>query len=287
MTDSCRMLLSRERERYDKDHACTFVEGVSKPKTMGSPIFLENPDSEYGVLLMHGYLAQPEEVRLFAEYLHSRGYSVYVPRFPGHGTTPEDLLTRSWHEWYAASRRGYEIIRECAPKIIAAGFSMGAGLALLNASRHKDDFCAVISVSAPVRMKGWGLRHARLIYALQRITRAIGLKIIPSIIEHDADNPEINYTRNPIRGLVQLHCLMNEVRKGLKNISVPVCAIQADEDTVMYRSSLGSITGTIRSSVKEKHFVRCDIHGIVRGDVSRDVFETAGRFLDKVRALTS
>jgi carboxylesterase len=287
MTDRCRTLLLQECEQYDKDYTSSFIEGVSKSKIMGSPIFLENVDSEYGILLMHGYLAQPEEVRLFAEYLHAKGYSVYVPRLPGHGTTPEDLLTRSWIEWYDASRRGYEIIRECAPKIIAAGFSMGAGLALLNASQHPDEFCAVVSVSAPVRMKGWGLRHARLIYVLQRITRSIGLKIIPLILEHDADNPEINYTGNPIRGLVQLHSLMHEAEKGLINITIPVCAVQADEDTVMYRSSLETIMKKIRSAVKEKHFVRCNIHGIVRGDVSREVFETAGRFLDKVRALTA
>lgn len=287
MTELCRSLVADELRLYDEEHSATYSEGESKDKATGSPIFLEAEGSEYGVLLNHGYLAQPEEVRLLADFIHSKGFSVYVPRLPGHGTTPDDLFTRSWEEWYDASRRGYAIVRECAPKVISAGFSMGAGLALMNASRNPGEFCAAISISAPIRMKGWQLCHAELIYGLQRITRAVGLNLVPDLLEHSPDNPDINYLRNPIRGVVQLHKLMREVEKGLSKITVPVFALQADEDPVIYKKSVKLILKKTKGSVKESHLIRWNIHGIVRGSVSKEVFEKVGRFLDKVRALTA
>ena len=287
MTELCRSLLEAELKLYDEEHASTFVEGKSKSKDTGRPILLQSEDSEYGVLLLHGYLAQPEEVRLFAEFLHSKGYSVFVPRLPGHGTTPEDLMRRSREEWFRATRRGYRVIRECAPKIIACGFSMGAGLALLNAARRRGDFCAVISVSAPVHMKGWALRHSGFIYALHKITAAVGLKIIPALLDHRPENREINYEQNPVHGVAQLSSLMKHTADELDRITLPICAIQADEDPVIERNSLDFIMRRVRSSVREKHLLNGKVHGIVRGELSKEVFETAVRFIEKVRALES
>lgn len=287
MTALCRSLLEAELKLYDEEHASTFVEGKSKSKDTGHPILLEAEGSEYGVLLMHGYLAQPEEVRPFAEFLHSKGYSVFVPRLPGHGTTPEDLMRRSREEWYQASRRGYRIIRECAAKVIVCGFSMGAGLALLNASRHRGDFCAVVSVSAPVHMKGWALCHARFIHALQRLSAAVGLRLIPALLDHHPENREINYLQNPVRGVAQLSSLMRLAADELDRITLPVCAIQADDDPVIKKDSLDYIVRKVKSSVKERHLLKGNVHGIVRGCLSNQVFEMAARFIEKVRALES
>jgi carboxylesterase len=287
MTERCRILIDEELSLYDRDYTASFIEGESKPRKLGCPIFLEVQNSEYAILLMHGYLAQPEEVRLLAEFLHGKGFTVYVPRLAGHGTTPEDLMTRSWTDWYDASRRGFEIVKECAPKRIAAGFSMGAGLALLNAVRHPSDFCAVVSISAPIHMRHWALRNIHFIYAVQRITRAVGLKIVPLLLNHHPDNPEINYLKNPIHGLVQVRKVMSVVSKGLYRITVPVYATQADKDPVIFRESLDIIMKKVRTSVKESHAVSFNIHGIVRGEISEEVFSHVGRFLDKVRTLNS
>lgn len=287
MTELCRSLLEAEMKLYDEEHAAAFAEGKSKSKETGRPILLEAEGSGYGVLLMHGYLAQPEEVRQFAEFLHAKGYSVFVPRLPGHGTTPEDLMTRSWSDWYHASRRGYRIIRECSDRVVACGFSMGAGIALLNAARRRGDFCAVISVSAPVRMKGWALRHARFIYALQKITSAVGLHAVPPLLDHHPENREINYLQNPVHGVAQLSSLMTHAADELGRITLPICAIQADEDPVIEKDSLDLIMSRVKSAVREKHLLKGNIHGIVRGETAKEVFETAARFLEKVRVLES
>jgi len=50
---------------------------------------------ETGVLLVHGYLATPEEMRGLAEFLAHRGLRVYVPLVAGHGTTLREGNTKS------------------------------------------------------------------------------------------------------------------------------------------------------------------------------------------------
>jgi len=287
MNERCRKLYDEELALYDRDHAKYFIEGESKPKDMGRPDLLESPGSQYGILLLHGYLAQPEEVRLLGEYLHDKGYTVYLNRFPGHGTSPDDLYTRNWEEWYDSSRRGYAIIKECAPKIIAMGFSMGGGIALLNASRNKGDFEAVVSISAPILMRTFPLKHIGLIHTLQRATSAIGLKVIPALLNHHPDNPEINYLRNPVRGVLEVDKVMRAAKRGLKKIDIPVCAIMADQDPVSLVEGLDYITKRVRSQVKESYAVTYNIHGIVRGEKSQEVFERVGRFLEKVKALNA
>lgn len=281
MTDRCRELIDLELELYDRDYAAACGAG-KKAKESGRPVFLESEGSDCAVLLMHGYLSGPAEVRPLAEFLHSKGYTVYVPRLPGHGTVPEDLLTRSWKEWYDAARRGYGIVKECSPTVIAAGFSMGAALALLNASRHPDDFRAVISVSAPLRMKGLGLRLSPVLYLVQRMSSALGMNIVPPLLDHRPENPDINYTRNPLKGLFELHAAVRAAKRKLKGIKAPLCALQADNDPVIRRSSLDLLCRKAGSKMKERHCVHCGRHVIIRGETSRDVFEAIGNFLDKV-----
>ena len=54
-----------------------------------------------GVLLSHGFTGQPASIKPWGESLAERGYAVEVPRLPGHGTTWEELNTRTWDDWYA------------------------------------------------------------------------------------------------------------------------------------------------------------------------------------------
>ena len=54
---------------------------------------------EIGILLVHGFTSSPSSMRPWAEFMHQQGYTVRVPRLPGHGTKPEDLNNVKWHEW--------------------------------------------------------------------------------------------------------------------------------------------------------------------------------------------
>ena len=49
-----------------------------------------------GVVMSHGFTGSPHSVRPWAEHLAAAGYAVRLPLLPGHGTTWQDMATRSW-----------------------------------------------------------------------------------------------------------------------------------------------------------------------------------------------
>ncbi|MCC6202502.1 MAG: alpha/beta fold hydrolase, partial [Gammaproteobacteria bacterium] len=83
-----------------------------------------------GVVLVHGFLASPAEVREFGQRLYGLGYNVVGVRLRGHGTSPWDLRTREWQDWLASVRRGLEILEAFNDDICLVGFSTGGALAL-------------------------------------------------------------------------------------------------------------------------------------------------------------
>ena len=52
-----------------------------------------------GIVLVHGFLASPAELRELGEKLAARGHAVIGVRLAGHGTSPWDLRDRSWQDW--------------------------------------------------------------------------------------------------------------------------------------------------------------------------------------------
>jgi len=83
------------------------------------------------VLLIHGFLASPAEMRSLGERLHGEGHHVLGVRLKGHGTSPWDLRSRNWQDWAASVERGYEIIKAFSQRVHIVGFSTGGLLALI------------------------------------------------------------------------------------------------------------------------------------------------------------
>ena len=76
---------------FAADYHAFFVAGESKPKEVGAPLLIKGRSRDLGVVLIHGFLAAPAEVKELAEYLGRKGLWVYVPRLKGHGTSPPTL----------------------------------------------------------------------------------------------------------------------------------------------------------------------------------------------------
>lgn len=69
------------------------------PKVMkgAESIHLEGNDD--AVLLIHGFTGSPFELKELAHRLNEGGYTVDVPRLPGHGTVIEDMLETRYQDW--------------------------------------------------------------------------------------------------------------------------------------------------------------------------------------------
>ena len=71
---------------------------------------------DLGVVLVHGFLASPAELKAFGERLAALGHPVIGVRLSGHGTSPWDLRDRNWQSWLDSVWRGYRIMSHIAQR---------------------------------------------------------------------------------------------------------------------------------------------------------------------------
>ncbi len=276
-------LLDNEQRRFDNDYALYFVDGESKPKPIGAPFLLQHPSSRKGIILIHGLMAAPEEVREWADFLFSKGYSVYAPRLAGHGTSPKDLAGRRYSEWVASVDRGYDILKKKCDNIIIAGFSTGAGLALFNSIQNPEKYDAVISVSAPLKFKSVSAAFVEVLHAWNSFIQMAGIEKMGKIyaINHP-DNPHINYHRCPIKAIVEVRALMRHVYRGLSGLRIPALIIQGKNDPKVDDRSGRRIFNQLKNDAAHYSEISYHQHGIVRGKIASSVFDTVTRFLATV-----
>lgn len=275
--------LKLDQKIFHEDYRHYYREGISKPEKIGEPFFMHNIFNTRGVILIHGYMAAPEEIRLLAEKLYRAGYSVYGVRLRGHGTTPEDLSERVWQDWNESVNRGYVVMKNSVSEFAMAGFSTGAGLALLQAAQKGEKLKAVVSISAPLRLKDIKASLTGAVSFFNTILKKFKIEkgkmeFVPNVPE----NPDINYSRNPISGTYQLGKLMKYVETNLSKVTIPALIIQATGDPVVNPQSADEIYSKISSMTKEMVKIKSNRHGIVRGKELKEVADEMISFFNNV-----
>jgi carboxylesterase len=282
------LLLAAESALFVKEYEKNYCAGESKPQDIGMPFFLHSSESDTGVLLIHGLMAAPEEVREWADFLYAKGLTIYAPRLSGHGTSSKDLSIRNYNDWLDSVDRGHAILQTCCKKIMVAGFSTGAGLALQSVIRKPRDFEAVIAVSAPLRFKSFSSRFAEILNAYNNLCNYFGMSSFSrEFMTNDADNPHINYLRCPVSAFVQVKKLMKKVRKSLPDIDIPALVIQAKNDPKVAPQSGPAIFKLLGTDKKHFSWIDYNMHGIVRGEIAKEVFKEIESFLAAYSLLNS
>ena len=276
-------LLEKEFQLFNKEYCLNFLKDETKTKNIGEPYLLHSPASKTGVLLVHGLMAAPEEVREWADFLFSKGYTVYAPRLAGHGTSAVDLSTRRFEEWMDSIDRGYAILKTCCKKIVIGGFSTGAGLALYQAIQRPNNFAAVISISAPLIFKGVSVNFVATLHAWNCFAGSLGAKRFCKLYTRNhPDNPHINYHRCPVQSIVQVKALMKKVYKSLPSLAIPSLIIQGKNDPKVDGLSGQRIFHRIKHSYAYYKEIDFHQHGIVRGSIALSVFDEVEKFLNTI-----
>ena len=221
----CRAL--RERAR---------AEGVSHPENL--PFMLVPEQAHLAVLLVHGFTASPQEMRLLADHLTHNGMAVLAVRLPGHGTTPKDLARRSWEEWAAAVAEGHKLLTEKFQKVYGVGLSTGC--LLLVARAQQEPFDGLVLLSPYLRVKhrlaayaGW-IRHLRPYHDAPKSTE-------PS---------PFYYHRRPVAGVHQINRLVKHLVPRLASCTAPVLAINGEDDQTVEIATGQELVTKLGSSVK-------------------------------------
>jgi len=273
------IFLQEDLDIFEKDYAEFAKPGESKPPEVGRPFLLMPKRFKAGILLIHGYLAAPLEVRAMAEHFESKGYAVYAARLRGHGTASEDLAQTPWEDWYESVNRGYAIVKSLTDTIIIGGFSTGGVLALLAAGKKGGKIKAVFSINAPLQLRNYMAKFASSIVSMNSLLSRLKGGSNWEYVENSPENKHINYTRNPVTGVKELGEAMRAMEEVLGNICVPTLLIQSHRDPIVDPSSGMGIYERLGTHEKELTYFDRDRHGVVNGPGSEEVFDRVDRFL--------
>lgn len=220
------------------------------------------------VLLVHGFMSAPAELRELGEKFHQSGFRAMGVRLKGHGTSPWDLRDRNWQDWSASVKRGFNILKAYSHEIHIIGFSTGGLLSLHQAIHQPDEqLASVTSVSAPVEFQNKNMRFVPLLHQANKIIRWVSSEGLVPFRPNQSEHPDINYMHIPIRALYQLQIFIKHFFDNPAPIHCPVVLIQSDQDPVVVPDSVNQLEQHIDSNHKRIEIIASEQHGIVFDDI--------------------
>lgn len=274
-----RHLMSKAVSGFEQDYETFYVAGESKKRDVGMPFLVKGKSRKLGVVLVHGYMAAPLEVRELGDYLGRMGLWVYAPRLKGHGTSPDDLATRTYMDWVTSIDEGFAIISNICKRVVVGGFSTGGGLALDLAARV-GDVEGVFAVCPPMGLQDFSARFVPAMDVWNRLMEMVNLdEAKKEFIENRPENPHINYFRNPICGIRELERLMKSLEPKLPAINVPALVVQSAGDPVVNPEGTKRVFDMLGSESKKYVLFDFDCHGILVCEGSERVHRTIGSFI--------
>ncbi|MBC8331963.1 MAG: alpha/beta fold hydrolase [Anaerolineae bacterium] len=238
---------------------------LRNPHLPGDTFYWEGGST--GILLIHGFTATTAEVRLLAERLHAKGYTVSGPLLPGHGTTPADANRFSWQDWIATAEAAYQEISARCERVYVGGESTGGVLALYLASQHPE----IRGVLAYAPAMDLGLSRWEIL-ALR-----LAAPFIPALDKHLAEDnlPWQGYTETPLKALLQLIALQRWAWPLLPAVQQPLLIIQGAHDGRIPSDVPERIAEKVSAAHVEIYFMEQSGHVVI-----------LDREIDQVAALT-
>jgi esterase/lipase len=275
--DECRDL-SWEHHAYNK----AAYDDINEHETAtadANPFFLDpHDDNGIGVLLIHGLLASPAELRDYGEHLVKQGYTVMGVRLKGHGSSPYALQNKTWEDWYQSVLRGYRILKAHCNRIFVTGFSTGGALALKLAAEHFPEIIGVSVAALPIKFINPALAMVPLIHGTNKLVDWLSsYEGIKPFFENDTEHPAINYRHVPVKSLYELRLLIENMDDFAPHCTVPVLVLQGDNDPVVSFKSAQEIMGKLTCKNKQLKIINSKRHGILMENIggtweSIDVF---------------
>ncbi len=199
-----------------------------------------------GALVVHGFTGSPHSMRGVAEAFAAAGYTVELPRLPGHGTDVQDMLTTSWDDWSGAVLAAYRDLASRCRQVVVAGLSMGGTLTIWLALQAPE-IAGLVLVNPAVGTPETAEQEAQLRPALEG-----GMTILPGVGGDiaDPDATELAYGEVPVACVLSLFAAAGELTPRLGEITIPTLLMHSLQDHVVPPSASAAIEAGLGGPVE-------------------------------------
>ena len=226
-----------------------------------------------GVLLVHGFTGCPQSMRPWADHLVAEGFTVRLPRLPGHGTRWQDLQLTRWTDWYAEASRALDDLLSRCETVFVMGLSMGGGLTLRLAEQRGDDIAGIVLVNPSVMTLNKQFKLLPLLSRLVPSVKAVGNDI------KKPGSTELAYPRTPLKAVASLAELWKLTVADLGRITCPVLLLHSPEDHVVEPENSALILAQLGSSDVEEVLLHNSYHVATLDNDAPEIFERSVQFV--------
>ena len=230
-----------------------------------------------GILLLHGFTGNPASLRRVGQWLAARGHAVESPRYPGHGTTWQELARTRWQAWVEEAERAFADLTTRVDGMVLFGLSVGGAMALHLAARHPDRVHGVVVVNPYLRDRR--IASAPVLKTFKRTVGGIG---------NDIKKPggdELPYDRVPVAGLAQLTRFLKVVRAEVPSVTAPLLLFNSPQDHVVPKGNAEWLMEHVGSKEKELISLPNSYHVATLDHDAELIFERTHEFAE-ARAVT-
>jgi carboxylesterase len=215
-----------------------------------------------GALLVHGFTGSPQGLRALGDHLAANGMAATGVRLPGHGTTWQDLNSRTHEEWTGAVEEGYNKLAARCDEVFIVGLSFGSSLAIDFTARNPEKISGVVLLASYIMTKDPRRFLAPAIRLVVQSLPGVGNDIA------DPEMREIVYDRVPTKAAYSMLQFIRGARAKLPRVTRPALIMHAKQDHTAHPDNAQLIFDEISSTDKELVWLERSYH-VITVDLER------------------
>ena len=182
-----------------------------------------------GIVVLHGFTGNPRTSTPFARRLNAKGFTVDVPRLPGHGTTWQDMALTSYRDWRDEAALALDRLQKSCDRVFLTGLSMGGTISVDLAWERPGDIAGIIPINATVMPREGFM--AKIAPFVSKLLKSLPAKAA-GLSENDSAKPfdEMAYDRLPLKAAQSLLDELPRLYKSLDEIRVPILVAYSPQD---------------------------------------------------------
>jgi len=236
---------------------------IMEPKVFPEalPLTLKGQNSK-AVLIVHGFTGYPGEYYELAHSLNKVGYTVAVPRLPGHGTNRRDFNSTGWRDWLSHVENTYLDLQSQYQSISVVGLSMGGILAILLGARFQPEKLVLL---AP------GMAAANRLFYWTPWLKWFVKELKADWSPRDGDTENIRrlgqeyWSVHNVPQLSQVLKLQKKAKRVLPDIDCPILLMVSEQDEMVPLSAVEVISRGVSRKQLQTEILSKSSHVLVTG----------------------